>query len=65
MKRPPDKPAVAADVGRRRPDYVIELAVNPDLRDRARRVSAAQAQPALAWRGKTAEPDPDPPLAER
>jgi hypothetical protein len=63
MRKPPDKSA--ADAGRRRPDYVIELAVNPDLRDRPRGAAAAQAQTSQTERSRAAEPDPDPQFADR
>jgi hypothetical protein len=63
MRKPPGKSA--ADAGRRRPDYVIELAVNPDLRDRPRGAAAAQAQTSQTERSKAGEPDPDPQLADR
>jgi predicted GIY-YIG superfamily endonuclease len=63
MTKPPDKSAI--DASRRRPDYVIELAVNPDLRDRARHSVVGPAQTLRGKRTKAAEPDPDPRLADR
>jgi hypothetical protein len=65
MTKPPDKSALAADAGRRLPDYVIELAVNPELRDRAGRAAAARAQASRAEYTQAAEPDLDPQLADR
>ena len=63
MKKPPERST--AEAGRRRPDYVIELAVNPELRDRAQRAAAAKKQTPRAMRRKVPELDPDPRLADR
>jgi hypothetical protein len=46
-------------------DYVIELAVNPDLRDRPRRAAVARAQASQTDRSKAAERDPNPQMADR
>jgi hypothetical protein len=63
MGKPPDRSGVA-EAGRRRPDYVIELVVNPELRARARR-AGARVQSFQARHGKAAAPDPDPRQADR
>jgi hypothetical protein len=62
MKKPPDRSATEAD---RRPDYVIELWVSPELRDRAQHAATAQRQTSRTMRKDAAEPDPDPRLADR
>jgi len=65
MTKPPrESAATPDDAGRRRPDYVIELAVNPDLLDRAGHITAERTQAPQATRGKAAEPDADPQLAD-
>ena len=57
MSKPPDKSAIAADAGRRRPDYVIETWVSQQLRDRIQRQGASLAEVLQQTDAQTAEPD--------
>jgi hypothetical protein len=57
MTKPPDRPEVSADTGRRRPDYVIEAWVSEELRDRIQRRGASLAEILQQADPQAREPD--------
>jgi hypothetical protein len=53
------------DTGRRPPDYVIVLAISPEMRERARHAGTARTSSRRSAGRKTTEPGLDPRQADR
>jgi hypothetical protein len=63
VKKPPEP--TASEAGYRHPDYVIELARNPQLNQRNQDRQASLTDILQAGSAKEPEADPEPRLAER